>query len=211
MDSSVKFKWFVNTSIEMFELKTVDRLEDDLTTSIANYRPKTIMNFAMVLCLAQNSVGIQREPCIFYLRIANGQHLFHTSRIHVIKCLYFSGPPESVRSCEITNKSYSIIAVDCMSGNNGGLSQIFHLEVYSTLTEQLHSNHTSFQPNFIVDSLLPETLYNFVVFSSNEKGISTGLTYHSVRLPKLKEQNKTRKGMYSYKLDQILNSVLIFK
>ena len=192
MDSSLNFKWFVNTSIELFELKTVDRLEDDLTTSIANYKPKTIMNYAMVLCLAQNSVGVQREPCIFYLRISNGQHIFALDKL--IKVSIFLGPPEPVRSCEITNKSYSIISVECMSGNNGGLPQTFHLEVYSTITEELHSNHTSYQPNFIVDSLLPETLYNLVVYSSNEKGSSTGLTYHSVRLPKLEAQNKTRKG-----------------
>ena len=176
MDSSLKFKWFVNTSIELFELKTVDRLEDDLRTSIANYRPKTIMNYAMVLCLAENSVGMQREPCLFYLRI-------------------MAGPPEPVRSCEITNKSQTIIAVECMAGNSGGLPQTFHLEVYKTISEELHSNYTSLHPNFIIDTLLPETIYNLVIYSSNAKGNSIGLTYNSVRLPVFEASFKTQKGL----------------
>ncbi len=66
---SLEFKWFVNTSIEMFELKSFD---SNSTTSIANYMPKTIMNYAIILCFAENSIGIQREPCIYKLKIESG-------------------------------------------------------------------------------------------------------------------------------------------
>ncbi|CAG2171104.1 unnamed protein product, partial [Oppiella nova] len=182
VDSSLRFKWFVNISTEMFELKgtDVDRVDGDLTTSLAKYTPKTIMNYAIILCLAENSVGIQREPCVYYLSIQNG-------------------PPESVRNCEVTPKSHTKVLVDCMAGNSGGLRATHHLEVYHSLTEQLIANYSSLQPKFIVDSLTPHVDYNLVVYSANQKGNSAALTYPSVRLPVLESRSnfKTQKVIFT--------------
>ncbi|CAG2114856.1 unnamed protein product, partial [Medioppia subpectinata] len=165
VDSSVRFKWFVNTSVETFELKApdVNPVSDDPTASVATYRPKTALNYAMMMCLAENRVGPQVEPCVYYLRIHNG-------------------PPESVRNCDITHTSAIVVSVECMAGNNGGLRADYHLEVYHSLTEQLVANYTALQPKFVVESLAADVSYNLVIYSSNDRGNSPPLTYPSVRL-----------------------------
>jgi hypothetical protein len=104
-----------------------------------------------------------------------------------------SGPPESVRNCEITNKSLTIVSVQCSAGNNGGLQQTFYLEIYKTGSEQLHSNQSSSQPLFIVNNLIPKTHYRFAIYSANPKGRSNSITYTSVIIDS--EEEKIAKGI----------------
>ena len=47
--------------------------------------------------------------------------------------LYLSptGPPHSVHDCLIVNVTMTSFVLKCIAGENGGLRQIFHLEVYN--------------------------------------------------------------------------------
>lgn len=56
--------------------------------------------------------------------------------LHVWSFLFsqitLSGPPQPLRSCSITNHSLTSLVVDCTAGDDGGLKQQFHIEVYAT-------------------------------------------------------------------------------
>jgi hypothetical protein len=70
------------------------------------------------------------------------------------------------------------LLLECLAGDDGGLHQTFYLEVYSSSLEQLHSNHSSSLPMFVVNNLMPGTQYTLVIYAVNSKGRS-----HTVSLP----------------------------
>lgn len=85
------------------------------------------------------------------------------------------------------------LQLECHSGDNGGLRQIFHLEVYNVAKELLHINLTSFDgPTFLVDNLPPATDFTLNIYASNSKGRSDSVTLTSSTAP-LPERH-ARKG-----------------
>ena len=46
-------------------------------------------------------------------------------------CICHTGPPHSVHDCLIVNVTMTSFVLKCIAGENGGLRQIFHLEVYN--------------------------------------------------------------------------------
>ena len=61
------------------------------TVSIVEYVPKTEMDYGSLLCWATNSVGRQREPCVFHLVPA--------------------GVPDQVDNCAILNQTSTSLKV----------------------------------------------------------------------------------------------------
>lgn len=55
--------------------------------------------------------------------------------------IFSKGPPQPLRSCSISNHSLTSLLVDCVSGDDGGLKQQFHIEVYHS------SNHPNDSPS----------------------------------------------------------------
>lgn len=71
----------------------------------------------------------------------------------------------------------------CDAGDDGGLPQTFHLEVYSMSAEQLIKNITVTEaPFFIAEKLTSSSSYILVLYASNAKGRSTSvaLTAHTL-------------------------------
>lgn len=103
-----------------------------------------------------------------------------------LKYLFFisiSGPPEPVQNCSITNRTSSILMLLCDAGDDGGLPQTFHLEVYSVTAENLITNITvTDTPFFIAEKLSSSSSYILVLYASNTKGRSTSvaLTAHTL-------------------------------
>lgn len=101
---------------------------------------------------------------------------------NVHKCLFVllslsSGPPDKVSNC-ISNHSMSTLFIECLPGDNNGLTQIFHAEVFSGFSSNIERNLTNpKKPAFLISDLIPGSTYIFHIYSSNSKGRS-----HSFRL-----------------------------
>ncbi|GBM35297.1 hypothetical protein AVEN_38162-1 [Araneus ventricosus] len=93
------------------------------------------------------------------------------------------GVPGEPHSCQVTNRTSDCIYLDCESGEDGGLQQIFQLEVMSTDSDKFIANLTSrSSPNFIVCSLPPKESFILVVYAVNSKGRSKQVALHSSTL-----------------------------
>ncbi|RWR99341.1 uncharacterized protein B4U79_13493, partial [Dinothrombium tinctorium] len=99
--------------------------------------------------------------------------------------------PQAVSNCQITESSEDSVSINCDPGYDGGLEQIFHLEVYQiALNDQnliLLRNLTNKHPSFRVAQLQASTNYHFNVYSSNIKGKSV----KTVRLKAKTSKTKT--------------------
>ena len=51
--------------------------------------------------------------------------------------LLFLGPPDPPRNCTLTNQTHDSLQVDCQEGFGSGLSQEFHMEVFTDLQVSL--------------------------------------------------------------------------
>lgn len=65
--------------------------------------------------------------------------------------------------------------VACVAGFDGGLPQVFVMEVYSGTSKIPRYNFTADVPYFILLDLEPEVLFRVVVFAVNSKGRSPGV------------------------------------
>nr|XP_045595276.1 uncharacterized protein LOC123756241 [Procambarus clarkii] len=85
---------------------------DEVEWERLTYTPKTLLDYGFLLCWATNSVGKQREPCVFKI--------------------FPAGPPDALRNCTVLNESTDAVQVRCDEGFDGGLPQSFVMEVYET-------------------------------------------------------------------------------
>ncbi|XP_075548035.1 protein turtle homolog B-like isoform X1 [Dermacentor variabilis] len=159
--SELSFKWALNNSVEVFDVKT---FTVNGTTSVASYRPRWKHSYGLLYCWATNTIGMQREPCAF----------------HIIP----AGPPEAVRNCRVSNQTSVSLAVECEPGDHGGLRQTFHLEVYNSALELLQRNLSSSEgASFVVRDLPPGTAFILVLYGSNSKGRSNSVSISTNTLP----------------------------
>lgn len=157
----LSFKWALNNSVETFDVKT---FVVNGTASVATYRPRWKHSYGLLYCWAQNSIGVQREPCAF----------------HIIP----AGPPEAVKNCHVSNQTVTSLSVDCEPGDHGGLRQTFHLEVYNSALELLQRNVSSTDgAAFTVRDLPPGTAFILVLYGSNSKGRSNSVSISTNTLP----------------------------
>ncbi|XP_022253243.1 nephrin-like [Limulus polyphemus] len=143
----VEFRWRFNTS------GNIDSFQSNRTTSIATLSLKSKYDYGILYCWGENSIGVQKEPCIF--------HIIPAAR------------PDPVTNCSIENQTEKSFMVVCSSGDDGGLIQQFHLEVFIKNSQALLVNHTSLdQPVFEVSDLPPGSPLRITVYASNTKGKS---------------------------------------
>ncbi|PRD34470.1 UNVERIFIED_CONTAM: hypothetical protein NCL1_14504 [Trichonephila clavipes] len=146
---NLEFHWRFNVSERNLDIT-------DFTSSgkesIATYVPHTEDEYGTLSCWATNEVGWQKEPCLFAIVPA--------------------GPPEPLLNCTVVNHTENSIHVDCIEGYNGGLPQMFNIEVYDIELGKLRSNVTLAQPSFIIQGLPSNTALHLVVYASNGKGRS---------------------------------------
>ncbi|CAG2110225.1 unnamed protein product, partial [Medioppia subpectinata] len=89
-------------------------------------------------------------------------------------------PPNPVNDCYVANVTLTALLLHCTAGDNGGLRQTFHLQVYNDDKHQLHTNLTSFEsPVFHIKDLPPATDFTLNVYASNAKGKSDSIAINS--------------------------------
>uniref|UniRef100_T1JQV5 Fibronectin type-III domain-containing protein n=1 Tax=Tetranychus urticae TaxID=32264 RepID=T1JQV5_TETUR len=152
--SDLSFKWRLNTT----SISTIiEGFYSNGSTSTVPYMAKNRYSYGLLLCYAENEIGPVKEPCIFQLIPA--------------------GPPDKVSNC-ISNHSMSTLFIECLPGDNNGLTQSFHAEVFSGFSSNLERNLTNpKKPAFLISDLIPGSTYIFHIYASNAKGRS-----HSYRL-----------------------------
>ncbi|XP_073848797.1 sidestep VII transmembrane protein isoform X3 [Musca autumnalis] len=160
----VEFTWTFNNSAESVDVAT-DHISQIGTTSILTYTPITELDYGTVLCSATNKIGKQRIPCVF----------------HVIA----AGRPDHVHNCTLTNVSMTSLTVTCSEGFDGGLSQLFVMELVDAHLKDLKANITSTVPKFTASTLSPGGVYILTLYAFNSKGRSdpTTLTTSMLGMP----------------------------
>ncbi|XP_054725668.1 nephrin isoform X1 [Anastrepha obliqua] len=148
---TVNFNWAFNNSVESIDVAANHILKAGLTSSV-EYTPITELDYGTLLCSATNSIGIQRTPCMFHIIAA--------------------GRPDQVHNCSFINMSVSSLTIACTEGFNGGLPQLFILEVMNMHTKELYLNITSTYPRFTISALIPTHPYVLAVYAFNSKGRS---------------------------------------
>lgn len=109
-----------------------------------------------------------------FLSIILFKIMLHTILLNLL--LRETGPPESVKSCTVSNQSISFLLVECEPGYDGGMRQTYHLEVYNSAVDHLQANVSSQDaPVFQVSNLPSATSFILVLYASNSKGKSNSV------------------------------------
>ena len=82
------------------------------------------------------------------------------------------GVPDPVEDCKAVNISTDSLSVRCQHGDDGGLPQVFSLEVVSTKTHRLVRNLTSTSSQWTIGNLVPGVTYLLTTYAHNRKGRS---------------------------------------
>ncbi|XP_076350490.1 nephrin-like isoform X2 [Tachypleus tridentatus] len=151
---NVTFTWSINTSAGYKELLTFHSVGP---RSVVRYVPRDEKDFGILTCKSHNVVGQQTEPCIYTLVAV--------------------GPPSPPESCDVSNTTNSMLLVRCNHGDDGGLQQSFHIEVYLLPNKKLAANLTNFNnPTFLLTFLPAGARLILLIYSSNSKGRSRPVT-----------------------------------
>ncbi|XP_035910721.1 neural cell adhesion molecule 1-like isoform X3 [Anopheles stephensi] len=163
-----QFNWKFNNSGETLKIGK-ERYVKNGSVSLLNYMPVSDQDYGTLTCWGQNEVGTQDWPCFFQVVLA--------------------GLPSAVKNCSINNQTQHSVEVQCLPGYDGGLPQIFILEVISSRTGRVRYNVTNpDEPYFLVESL--ENLIHYggayddigddnplkaIIYAVNQKGRSQGI------------------------------------
>ncbi|XP_022252394.1 nephrin-like isoform X2 [Limulus polyphemus] len=179
----VIFIWTINNTMGSRELLT---FTTSGLKSFARYIPREENDFGFLACQAQNQIGAQVDPCIFTL-------------IPV-------GPPSPPYNCSISNSTNSTLLVECSPGVDGGLQQIFHVEVFLLPRRQLQANLSNFNhPLFLLSTLPSEAHLLLSIYSSNNNGRSAMVTLTAHTVASLSTKPR---GVYSTRLRPLLGILL---
>ncbi|KAL7738899.1 hypothetical protein ACLKA6_008480 [Drosophila palustris] len=107
------FRWKFNNSGETLDVGS-ERFSVNGSRSILKYTPVTDQDYGTLSCWAANEVGTQQQPCLFQVVLA--------------------ALPSGVSNCSIFNRTELSVDIQCIPGYDGGLPQIFVLEMFSTRT-----------------------------------------------------------------------------
>ncbi|XP_035208602.1 synaptogenesis protein syg-1-like isoform X2 [Stegodyphus dumicola] len=152
----VKFQWYLNNTLRQIPLKN---FIVNGTVSILQYVPKRESDYGHLMCLAENGAGLQKEACCFKISPAS--------------------VPSPVENCIVSNETLSSAFVSCSPGYDGGLSQEFHIELYSSKGLVATSKEKSL-PEFQINELPQGTSFIAVVFATNDLGRSNAVAFSVV-------------------------------
>ncbi|XP_064469488.1 hemicentin-2-like [Ornithodoros turicata] len=131
--------------------------------SIATVVARSEADYGALACWARNSVGTQRQPCMFALVPA--------------------GPPESPADCAVSNQTEDSFVILCSEGHHGGLRQHFVLELHDSAGGRCRANLSGSLPAFQVTDLPAGTEFVLVVYAANAKGRSPPVLLTAGTLP----------------------------
>ncbi|KAG8330286.1 hypothetical protein J6590_066952 [Homalodisca vitripennis] len=159
---AVAYRWVFNSSAAGGDVPR-DRYSTEPTRSVLSYKPFTESDYGTLLCIAKNAVGEQKTPCV----------------ITVIP----AGKPDGLSNCSLVNQTVESVTVECEQGFDGGLPQVFVMEVYDVSSHVIVSNVTSRAPWFKVGGLGGGLSFHIVLYAANSKGRSevTVLTANTLR------------------------------
>ncbi|KAJ8975936.1 hypothetical protein NQ317_014896 [Molorchus minor] len=149
--TDVQFVWKFNNTADSVDLPQ-NQIQTEKGRSVASYKPMTELDYGTLLCWGKNEIGIQKEPCVFYINPA--------------------GKPDSLSNCSIVNQTAESLHVECSEGFDGGVQQVFVMEVYDTQSKKLVSNVTSKIPVFNVGGLESGAGFDIGLYAANKKGRS---------------------------------------
>lgn len=120
-----------------------------------------------------------------------------------------AGRPEPPGNCSIVNQTADLLQAECDSGHDGGLPQLFVMELFDALDHSLISNVTSRSPSFLVTDLPPGLEMDVVIYAANAKGRSRSSLLHAFTL----RSAARRSGIPRYTLifHTIFLSIVCFK
>ncbi|EDS42690.1 conserved hypothetical protein [Culex quinquefasciatus] len=150
----------------------------------------------------QNPHGIHRRNHELNMAPADDE-LLPLSERDPIRCRL----PSTVKNCTINNQTQSSVEVQCLAGYDGGLPQIFLLELVSGRTGRLRYNMTNpDEPYFVIEPL--ETLIHYgslydegglsaddhtlraIIYAVNQKGRSQGVIVKDFFLESTTTENR---------------------
>ena len=82
----------------------------------------------------------------------------------------------------MSNQTQESLQVDCIEGYSSGLTQEFHMEVFSGQNHQLIVNITARSPKLLARGLPPGRSLFLRVYASNAKGRSRSVTFDAYTL-----------------------------
>ncbi|XP_053614105.1 protein turtle-like [Plodia interpunctella] len=164
VDSSpppTSFTWIFNSSGEQSEISSSLHNKSGYTSTLS-YTPQTDLDYGTILCSASNYVGKQDSPCVYRLIAA--------------------GRPMAVQNCTVLNQSSSGLQVECIEGFDGGLPQVFHMEVLELPSMIMIANVSSeHSPTFEVPGLNSHSgSFALLLYASNSKGRGEEVTLYTV-------------------------------
>lgn len=116
----------------------------------------------------------------------------------IISCCIVStgaGKPQSVHNCTVRNNTDGAVDVQCEPGYDGGLQQVFVLEVFAENLdsqvdgEALYRNMTDrTSPRFSLGKVALGVLYTARMYAANAKGKSTAVTLPRFSFPSSENQ-----------------------
>ncbi|XP_022245193.1 neural cell adhesion molecule 1-like [Limulus polyphemus] len=172
--NDITFHWRFNSSAKVTD-KILHTIHSNKCQSTASYSIQTDEDYGTLLCWGENTIGVQKDPCVFKIILAE--------------------PPEPVQNCSIFNRTEELILVECLEGFDGGLEQTFMIEVYTKESGALHAKVSSPVPVFSVNGLTPGTFYRLLVYAVNRKGRSSIVTLSSSTIRPAEKLTGERAGM----------------
>ncbi|XP_022914013.2 nephrin isoform X1 [Onthophagus taurus] len=161
------FKWSFNNSAERNDVPP-ERYKFNLTSSTLTYTPITELDYGTVMCWAENTVGLQLEPCVFHIIAA--------------------GKPDPPHNCSILNQTTESLEVECVESFDGGQQQYFLLEVFDEQTNILQANVSAKFPLFTISGLESGKILRMLVFAANSKGRSEAVVLEGFTLKVAEKQ-----------------------
>ncbi|KAI1303170.1 Kin of IRRE-like protein 3 [Halotydeus destructor] len=167
--SEVVFSWSFNKSQGA---KEETKFVSSGSTSLATVDLSNGANYGMLSCWGQNRIGMQTQPCTFFIIPA--------------------GLPESPENCTITNETANSVTVECLPAFDGGLEQSFHLQIsLAGNAKNFIEMSTKDYPFFSVANLPSGANLLVKIFSANSKGHSSMVTLvaNTVLVSKLQSED----------------------
>lgn len=131
-----------------------------LPANVYPYRIENFQSFGTISCVAKNAIG-HSGTCMYHIMAAE--------------------VPDAVRNCSASNSSASSVHVACVAGQNGGIQQFFHVEVFNEQTQMTLYNTSFAVPEFTVKRLPSNAEYRLRVLAYNRQGSASSAFQLKIR------------------------------
>lgn len=131
----------------------------------------------------------------------------------------FSGKPQSVHNCTVRNDTEGAVDIQCEPGYDGGLSQVFVLEVFSENLDSQEDGEILYRnltdrtaPRFSLGKVASGVLYTARMYAANSKGKATPVTLPRFSFPGSENQmGESAINRYEWNTIKFCASALIIR